>query len=50
MTAALGLRGSRLNLAVAAAGDLDKRKILAPKIREATGSDRYIELENALYH
>ena len=50
MTAALGLRGFRLNLAVEAAGDLDKLKILARKIREATGSDRFIELENAPYH
>lgn len=50
LTAGLGLRGFRLNLAVEAAGDLDKLKELAPKIREAIGSQKFLELENALYY
>ena len=50
LTAALGLRGFRLNLAVEAAGDLDKLKELAPRIREAVGPEKFLELENALYY
>ncbi|NML86919.1 MAG: hypothetical protein HHJ19_15085 [Polaromonas sp.] len=50
LTANLGLRGFRLNLAVEAAGDLAKLQELAPKIREAVGSERYQELECALYY
>ena len=50
LTAGLGLRGFRLNLAVEAAGDLDKLKELAPKIREAVGAEKFLELENALYY
>lgn len=50
LTAGLGLRGFRLNLAVEAAGDLDKLKELAPRIREAIGSQKFLELENALYY
>ena len=50
LTAALGLRGFRLNLAVEASGDLDKLKLLAPKIREAVGPEKFLELENALYY
>lgn len=50
LTASLGLRGFRLNLAVEAAGDLDKLKELAPKIREAVGPEKFLELENALYY
>ena len=50
LTAALGLRGFRLNLAVEAAGDVDKLKELAPKIREAVGPEKYLELENSLYY
>lgn len=50
LTAALGLRGFRLNLAVEAAGDLDKLKELAPKIREAVGPEKFLELEDALYY
>lgn len=49
LTAALGLRGFRLNLAVEAAGDLDKLKELAPKIKEAVGPEKFRELEAALY-
>lgn len=48
LTAALGLRGFRLNLAVEAAGDLDKLKELAPRIREAVGPEKYQELDDAL--
>ena len=50
LTAGLGLRGFRLNLAVEAAGDLDKLKELAPRIREAVGPEKFLELENALYY
>jgi hypothetical protein len=49
LTAALGLRGFRLNLAVEAAGDLEKLRELAPKIKEAVGPEKFRELENALY-
>lgn len=50
LTAGLGLRGFRLNLAVESATDLDKLKELAPKIREAVGPQKFLELENALYY
>lgn len=50
LTASLGLRGFRLNLAVEAAGNLDKLKELAPRIREAVGPVKFLELENALYY
>lgn len=50
LTAALGLRGFRLNLAVEGAGNLDKLKELAPKIKEAVGPGKFLELENALYY
>lgn len=50
LTARLGLRGFRLNLAVEAAGNIDKLKELAPKIREAVGPEKFLELENALYY
>lgn len=50
LTANLGLRGFRLNLAVEAAGDLAKLQELAPKIREAVGPEKYQELERALYY
>lgn len=49
LTAGLGLRGFRLNLAVEAATDIDKLKELAPKIKEAVGPEKFKELENALY-
>lgn len=50
LTAGLGLRGFRLNLAVEAAGDVDKLKELAPKIKEAVGPEKFKELEAALYY
>lgn len=49
LTAALGLRGFRLNLAVESAGDLAKLQELAPKIKEAVGPEKFKELEDALY-
>ncbi len=49
LTAGLGLRGFRLNLAVEAAGDLEKLKELAPRIKEAVGGEKFKELEDALY-
>ena len=48
LTASLGLRGFRLNLAVEAAGDLAKLKELAPRIKEAVGDEKYKELDEAL--
>ena len=49
LTAELGLRGFRLNLAIETAADLDRLKELAPKIRDAVGPEKFLELENALY-
>ena len=48
LTAGLGLRGFRLNLAVEAAGDLDKLRKLAPRIKDAVGAEKFLELQNAL--
>ena len=48
LTAALGLRGFRLNLAVEAAGDIDKLKELAPKIKDAVGAEKFQPLDDAL--
>jgi hypothetical protein len=50
LTAGLGLRGFRLNLAVEAAGDVIKLQELAPKIRDAVGPEKFKELESALYN
>lgn len=49
LTAGLGLRGFRLNLAVEAAADVVKLQELAPKIKEAVGPEKFKELESALY-
>lgn len=49
LTAGLGLRGFRLNLAVEAAGDLRKLQALAPKIKDAVGPEKFLELEDALF-
>lgn len=49
LTAGLGLRGFRLNLAVEAAGDLDQLRELAPRIKDAIGAKKFVELERALY-
>lgn len=48
LTASLGLRGFRLNLAVEAAVSYEKLLEVAPKIREAVGPQRYKPLDNAL--
>ena len=48
LTAGMGLRGFRLNLAVEAAGSYSQLVALFPKIREAAGSDKSGQLERAL--
>ncbi|WP_198968809.1 hypothetical protein [Xylophilus sp. ASV27] len=48
LTAELGLRGFRLNLAVEAASGLEELRQLAPRIRDAVGEARYQSLEQAL--
>lgn len=48
LTASLGLRGFRLNLAVEAAGGYEQLKELAPKIRDAVGEAAFEPLEKAL--
>ena len=49
LTAGLGLRGFLLNLAVEGAGDLTKLRALAPKIKQAVGTEKFRELDSALY-
>lgn len=49
LTAGLGLRGFRFNLAVEAAGNLAQLQELAPKIKEAVGPEKFRELQSALY-
>ena len=49
ITANLGLRGFRLNLAVEHAADLAELKELAPRIKDAVGDEKFRELEVALY-
>jgi len=48
LTASLGLRGLRLNLAVEAAGNYQALLAVAPRIREAVGASQYQALERAL--
>ena len=48
LTASLGLRGFRLNLAVEAAGSYEDLAALAPRIREAVGAERFAPLDGAL--
>jgi hypothetical protein len=48
LTASLGLRGFRLNLAVEAATNYEQLLEIAPKIRDAVGPDKYKPLDNAL--
>jgi len=48
LTADLGLRGFRLNLAVEAASGLEELRQLGPKIRDAVGVAKYAPLERAL--
>ncbi len=48
LTASLGLRGFRLNLAVEGAGNYEQLRDLAPRIREAVGVEKFAPLEEAL--
>lgn len=48
LTAALGLRGFRLNLAVEGAVTYEQLLEIAPRIREAVGAQRYAPLDDAL--
>lgn len=48
LTASLGLRGFRLNLAVEGAANLEELQAVAPRIREAVGPQAYAPLERAL--
>jgi hypothetical protein len=48
LTASLGLRGFRLNLAVEGAGNLEALQALFPRIREAVGHEKALPLEDAL--
>ncbi len=48
LTATMGLRGFRLNLAVEAVGSYSQLVALFPKIREAVGVEKSAELERAL--
>lgn len=48
LTAGLGLRGLRLNLAVEAATSYEDLMALASRIREAVGSEKFAPLEAAL--
>ena len=49
LTAGLGLRGFRLNLAVEGAGSFEDLAALAPKIREAVGDAKFKRLDEALF-
>jgi hypothetical protein len=48
LTASLGLRGFRLNLAVEGATNFDQLVEVAPKIRDAVGPDKFKPLDDAL--
>lgn len=48
LTAALGLRGFRLNLAVESAGGFEELLALLPKIKDAAGANACAELERTL--
>jgi hypothetical protein len=48
ITAKMGLRGFRLNLAVEAAGSYSQLIELFPKIRDAVGAEKAMDLEKAL--
>lgn len=49
LTAGLGLRGFRFNLAVEAAANLAQLQELAPQIKAAVGPEKFKELQSALY-
>jgi hypothetical protein len=48
LTANMGLRGFRLNLAVEGAGNYEQLRDLAPKIKAAIGPEKFAPLEQAL--
>ena len=48
LTAGLGLRGFRLNLAVEAADSYEKLRELSVRIREAVGPEKFAPLDDAL--
>ena len=48
LTANMGLRGFRLNLAVEGAGSYEKLLELSPKSREAVGDEKFARLDRAL--
>lgn len=48
LTASLGLKGFRLNLAIEHALNYEQLRELAPKIREAVGDEAYAPLDRAL--
>ena len=48
LTANMGLRGFRLNLAVEGAGSYEKLLELSPKIRDAVGDEKFARLDRAL--
>ena len=50
LTAGLGLRGFRLNLAVEGVSGYEELLALAPKIREAVGPEKYRALDQALHY
>jgi len=49
LTAGMGLRGFKLNLAVEAAQNYDDLVALAPKIRSVVGEQKYVRLMQALF-
>ncbi len=49
LTAGMGLRGFRLNLAVEGAGSFSDLAALAPKIRDAVGDAKFARLDKALF-
>jgi len=49
LTASLGLRGFRLNLAVEGTGSFEDLAALAPKIRAAVGDAKFARLDKALF-
>jgi len=49
LTAGLGLRGFRLNLAVEGTTGYDQLVQLAPRLREAVGDEKYVRLSRALF-
>lgn len=49
LTAELGLRGFRLNLAVEGVRGFDELAALAPRIRDAVGDAKFARLQQALY-